>query len=293
MHGSFCCELYAASLVHLVLRTALSKRCICASHFEFVCRCVVVCTVVFRCAAGCASRSVASHFRLCAHCCSSAAWLRLAVRSRHALSCSVFAFVAVAPRAVMVRVCARCLLLCFARLRRLVSVGFAPVFGFATRRCHLGCWSFSWFLRFVLSGCCLHTPRVCAHALCILVAPPICCRWSCRVCCFVFAAHLLGVLPFSHSCASHRLVMVGCALSCSVIGFALLRAVVLCLLSPVSASARYRAAFFLSYAACRRLVDGRCGVLQRHAVGWRATPALSFLPSRIVRLFPIGCQRPS
>ena len=140
MHGSLGCKLYATSLVHLVLRTALSKRCICASHFEFVCRFVVVCTVVFRCAAGCASRSVASHFRLCAHCCSSAAWLRLAVRSRHALSCSVFAFVAVAPRAVMVRVCARCLLLCFARLRRLVSVGFAPVLakGFEETRCHDG-----------------------------------------------------------------------------------------------------------------------------------------------------------
>ena len=71
---------------------------------------------------------------------------------------------AISPRAVMARLSACCLLLSFARLHRLVSVDFAHVFRFAIRRCHLGCWSSSWFLRFVLSGCCLHTPRVCAHA---------------------------------------------------------------------------------------------------------------------------------
>ena len=115
-------------------------------------------------------------------------WLRLALcripfsalRSLLQLRCLVAAGCAVAPSAVLFRLRLRCghaqscnafyhaVRRCRLSLARTVWAVHAPVhvadFSISRGSAALLIWSFSWFLRFLLSGCCLHTPRVCAHA---------------------------------------------------------------------------------------------------------------------------------
>ena len=96
---------------------------------------------------------------------------------------------AISPCAVMVRFCAFCL------LHRAAP---PPSFCWLCARLSL-CYSSlsSWLLVIlVVPPFCFvgllpaHSSCVCSR-LCILVSPSIGCRWSCRVCCFALAAHLL------------------------------------------------------------------------------------------------------